>query len=207
VGALIFGTVADRYGRKWPMIINLCFFIVLELGTGFCQTLSQFLAVRSLYGIAMGGLFGPAAATALEDLPYDARGILSGLFEQGYATGYLLAAIFYRALVPTHGWRSLFWFGAGPPILIILFRWSLPETNAFQVHQAERIAKHQMSQEESDGTDVPKVSALRAFAREFRSAFTKNVSSTLYSLYCSSWADETRSVVLDHLYGGPHVRI
>jgi MFS transporter, SHS family, lactate transporter len=98
VGALIFGALSDRYGRKWPMIINLALFIVLELGSGFCNTLSEFLAVRSLYGIAMGGLFGPAAATALEDLPYDARGVLSGLFEQGYATGYLLASIFYRAV-------------------------------------------------------------------------------------------------------------
>lgn len=89
------------------------------------------------------GLFGPAAATALEDLPYEARGILSGLFEMGYATGYLLAAAFYRALVPTtsHGWRSLFWFGAGPPILIIAFRWYLPETNHFQVMKAEREAR------------------------------------------------------------------
>ena len=163
------------------MIACLGLFIVLELGTGFTQNLSQFLAVRSLYGIAMGGLFGPAAATALEDLPYDARGLLSGLFEQGYATGYLLASIFYRALVPTtkHGWRSIFWFGAAPPILIILFRWSLPETNGFQVHQAERIAKHQMTHEEADATNAPKASALRAFGREFRTAFAKNVSRML----------------------------
>ena len=135
VGALIFGTFSDRYGRKWPMIINLVFFIILELASGFTKNLSQFLGVRALYGIAMGGLFGPAASTALEDLPYEARGILSGLFEQGYATGYLLAALFYRALVPTtsHGWRSLFWFGAGPPIFIIIFRWYLPETNYFLV--------------------------------------------------------------------------
>ncbi|KAI1843746.1 hypothetical protein JX266_010005 [Neoarthrinium moseri] len=142
VGALIFGGLSDRYGRKWPMIINLGLFIVLELASGFAQNLSQFLAIRSLYGIAMGGLFGPAAATALEDMPYDARGILSGIYQQGYALGYLLAAIFYRALVPTttHGWRSLFWFGAGPPVFIIAFRWYLPETNTFQVMKAEREA-------------------------------------------------------------------
>jgi len=175
VGALIFGTVADRYGRRWPMIICLMLFVILELGTGFCNTLPQFLAVRSLYGIAMGGLFGPAAATALEDLPYEARGILSGLFEQGYAVGYLLAALFYRALVPTttHGWRSLFWFGAAPPILIIIYRWYLPETNAFQVHQAERIAKHQMSQDSLNHGDK-KTSALRAFGKEFKAAFANN---------------------------------
>ena len=65
------------------MIINLFLFIILELCSGFTHNLSQFLGVRALYGIAMGGLFGPAAATALEDLPYEARGLLSGLFEQG----------------------------------------------------------------------------------------------------------------------------
>lgn len=123
------------------------------------------------------GLFGPAAATALEDLPYEARGILSGLFEQGYATGYLLAALFYRALVPTtsHGWRSLFWFGAVPPIPIIIFRWYLPETNAFQVHQAERIAKHKISQDALSHGDQ-ETSALKAFGKEFKEAFAKNVS-------------------------------
>lgn len=98
VGAIVFGAVSDRYGRKWPMVVALVLFIILELASGFAQNLEQFLAIRSLYGIAMGGLFGPAAATALEDLPYDARGLLSGIFEQGYGTGYLLTSIFYRAV-------------------------------------------------------------------------------------------------------------
>lgn len=110
VGTLIFGSRSDRFGRKWPFIGNLCALVVLELATGFTRSLSQFLGVRALFGIAMGDLFGPAASTALEGLPYEARGIFSGLFEQVYSTGYLLAAIFSRALVPTnsHGWRSLF---------------------------------------------------------------------------------------------------
>jgi SHS family lactate transporter-like MFS transporter len=98
VGALVFGGLSDRYGRKWTMITNLFLFIIFELASGFAQSLPQFLGVRALYGIAMGGLYGPAAATALEDLPYDARGLLSGLYQQGYAIGYLLAAIFYRAV-------------------------------------------------------------------------------------------------------------
>ncbi|KAF2471895.1 MFS general substrate transporter [Lindgomyces ingoldianus] len=118
--------------------------VILELGTGFTHSLSEFLAVRALFKIAIGGIFGLAASTALEDLPYEARGILSGLFEQGYATGYLLAPIFYREIVPTttQGWRSLFWFGAGPPILIIAFLLCLPETNHFLVQQAERESRH-----------------------------------------------------------------
>jgi SHS family lactate transporter-like MFS transporter len=115
-------------------------FIVLELGTGFTQTYSQFLAVRALFGIAMGGLYGNAAATALEDCPEAARGLISGMLQQGYAFGYLLATAFARGLVNTtsHGWRPLFWFGAGPPVLIILFRLCLPETNTFRARQAIR---------------------------------------------------------------------
>lgn len=83
VGAIVFGIAADRYGRKWPFVVNNILFIILELATGFCNTYRQFLAVRSLYGIAMGGLYGNAAATALEDCPHEARGIISGMLQQG----------------------------------------------------------------------------------------------------------------------------
>lgn len=123
-----------------PFVINNILFIVLELGTGFCQTYQQFLAVRALFGIAMGGLYGNAAATALEDCPEAARGIISGMLQQGYAFGYLLATAFARGLVNTtpHGWRPLFWFGACPPVLIIIFRLCLPETNTFRARQAVR---------------------------------------------------------------------
>ena len=114
--------------------MNNLLFIVLELGTGFCQTYKQFLACRALFGIAMGGLYGNAAATALEDCPEEARGLISGMLQQGYAFGYLLATAFARGLVNTtpHGWRPLFWFGACPPVLIIIFRLCLPETAAFE---------------------------------------------------------------------------
>lgn len=88
----------------------------------------------------MGGLYGNAAATALEDLPEEARGLMSGVLQQGYAFGYLLATAFARGLVNTtpHGWRPLFWFGAGPPVLIIIFRLLLPETNVHQQRQSVR---------------------------------------------------------------------
>ncbi|KAF2127829.1 carboxylic acid transporter protein-like protein [Dothidotthia symphoricarpi CBS 119687] len=134
VGSITFGLAADRFGRKWPFVINNLLFIVLELGTGFCTTYNQFLGVRAMFGIAMGGLYGNAAATALEDCPEAARGIISGMLQQGYAFGYLLATVFARAFVNTvgHGWRPLFWFGAGPPVLIIIFRLCLPETQAYQ---------------------------------------------------------------------------
>lgn len=115
-------------------------FIVLELGTGFVSDYKSFLGVRALFGIAMGGLYGNAAATALEDCPPAARGIISGMLQQGYAFGYLLATAFARGLVNTtpHGWRPLFWFGACPPVLIIIFRLCLPETKAYQERAAMR---------------------------------------------------------------------
>jgi len=140
VGSIAFGLAADRYGRKWPFVVNNLLFIVLELGTGFCQTYKQFLACRALFGIAMGGLYGNAAATALEDCPEEARGLISGMLQQGYAFGYLLATAFARGLVNTtsHGWRPLFWFGACPPVLIIIFRLCLPETAAFNEREAVR---------------------------------------------------------------------
>ncbi|PHH68384.1 hypothetical protein CDD80_7554 [Ophiocordyceps camponoti-rufipedis] len=140
VGSILFGIAADRYGRKWPFIVNNIMFIVLELGTGFCTTYGQFMACRALFGVAMGGLYGNAAATALEDCPHEARGLMSGILQQGYAFGYLLCAAFARGLVNTtsHGWRPLFWFAACPPVLFILWRLALPETEAYQQRQRLR---------------------------------------------------------------------
>ncbi len=122
--------------------MNNILFIVLELGTGFCQNYKQFLACRALFGVAMGGLYGNAAATALEDCPSAARGLISGMLQQGYAFGYLLATVFARALVDTtpHGWRPLYWFGACPPVLIIAFRLCLPETQAYRDRDVVRHA-------------------------------------------------------------------
>lgn len=129
--------------------------------------------IRWFIGSRISGLFGPAAATALEDLSYDARGVLSGFFEMGYAIGYLLAAAFYRALVPTtsHGWRSLFWFGAAPPVLIIAFRLMLPETNYFQVMKAEREARLRKRHNEEDRV---RAEGFRAFLRDSGKALRQN---------------------------------
>jgi len=142
VGAAIFGILGDRYGRKYPYIANLVLLIVFELATGFVQTFNEFLAVRALFGIAMGGMYGNASATALEDAPIEARGLLSGMLQEGYALGNLLAAVFNLAITPNqpHGWRALFWFGAGPPVLLILWRLYLPETDAFKYIQEDRKA-------------------------------------------------------------------
>ncbi|KAF2722950.1 MFS transporter [Polychaeton citri CBS 116435] len=137
VGAISFGILADRYGRKWPFVVNMVLFIILELATGFVSTYKSFLGVRAIYGIAMGALYGNVAATALEDCPPRARGIISGMLQQGYAFGYLLAVVFARALVNTtsHGWRPLYWFGACPPVILIIWRLTMAETNTFLERQ------------------------------------------------------------------------
>jgi len=154
VGSIVFGILGDRYGRKWPLVINVLLFSVVEMATGFVQTYSQFIAVRCLFGIFMGGIVGNASATSIEDAPFEARGILSGLFLSGYAFGYLFATIFNLAFEnSTHGWRALFWFAAGPAVLIALFRAVLPETESFK--HAQKMRK------EGEGQD----SATRAFLK------------------------------------------
>jgi MFS family permease len=83
VGAAIFGIFADYFGRKYPLVINMWLLGALQIGTIYTQTFQQFLAVRALFGLAMGGVYGAAASMALESLPSDARGLMSGIFQQG----------------------------------------------------------------------------------------------------------------------------
>jgi len=140
VGAVIFGILSDRYGRKWPLVWNLLLCCALELGSGFAQTFQQFLAVRSLFGIAMGGVWGLATANALENLPVEVRGFASGIIQEGYAVGYLIAAVINLFLVPkVHvGWRALFFTAAGISAFAAFIRALLPESELFVRAKAAR---------------------------------------------------------------------
>jgi len=142
LGAVAFGIISDRYGRKWPLFWNMILVAIFSLGTGFVNTYSQFLAVRSLFGVAMGGVWGLAASTALENLPVEVRGLASGVVQQGYAVGYLIAAVVNLTLVPetSTGWRGLFWLGAGISVLSACIRALLPESAYFiRAKEAERL--------------------------------------------------------------------
>lgn len=112
---------------------NLLICSVLQLGSGFVQTFHQFLAVRSLFGIAMGGVWGLAASTALENLPVELRGLVSGIIQQGYAVGYLIAAVINLRLVPSvpQTWRTLFWTGSGISFFAACVRAVTPESELF----------------------------------------------------------------------------
>lgn len=106
---------------------------ILELGSGFVNDYNAFLGVRSLFGIAMGGIWGLAASTALENLPVEVRGLASGVLQQGYAVGYLLAAVINLFLVPkaAAGWRALFWTASGISLFAAGVRVLLPESEIF----------------------------------------------------------------------------
>src|SRR5205085_11898551 len=95
VGAFIFGLMADRYGRRLPLMIDLVFFSIIEVLSGLAPNYTTFLILRALFGIGMGGEWGVGASLAMEKVPPRLRGVLSGLLQEGYAVGYLLAAACY----------------------------------------------------------------------------------------------------------------
>lgn len=133
VGAVVFGILSDRFGRKWPLVVNLIFCCVIEIATSFVQTFEQFLAVRALFGVAMGGIWGLAASTALENLPVGLRGLGSGIVQQGYAAGYLFASVINITVVPrtSHSWRALFWTAACLSSSTAVLRALTPESAVF----------------------------------------------------------------------------
>ncbi|HVA95851.1 MAG TPA: MFS transporter [Candidatus Dormibacteraeota bacterium] len=136
VGALIFGLMTDRYGRRIPLMANVVFFSVVELACGFSPNFTFFLVMRALYGIGMGGEWGIGASLAMESVPARWRGILSGILQSGYSFGYLLAAIVARFVLPTWGWRPMFWLGGLPALLAFYISYHVPESEAWKQHRA-----------------------------------------------------------------------
>src|ERR1700741_900106 len=107
VGAFIFGLLGDRFGRRIPLMIDIIFYSLMELLTAFSPNYTVLLIFRALYGIGMGGEWGLGASLAMETLPTDARGLFSGILQQGYMFGYLFAALTYGIVYPVFGWRGL----------------------------------------------------------------------------------------------------
>src|SRR3989475_11504476 len=131
VGAFIFGLLGDRFGRRMPLMIDIVFYSLMELFTAFSPNYTWLLIFRALYGIGMGGEWGLGASLAMETLPTAARGLFSGILQQGYAFGYLLAALVYGIVFPFFGWRGLFVAGALPAFLVIYIRARVPESPAW----------------------------------------------------------------------------
>src|SRR5919204_1113037 len=111
VGAIIFGLLGDRFGRRIPLMIDIIFYSLMELLTAFSPNFTVLLIFRALYGIGMGGEWGLGASLAMETLPTEARGLFSGILQQGYAFGYLLAAVVYWIVFSFFCWGGLFFWG------------------------------------------------------------------------------------------------
>src|SRR5947209_3082243 len=141
VGALIFGILADRFGRRIPLMIDIICYSVIELLTAFSPNYVVFLILRGLFGIAMGGEWGLGASLAMEALPARARGLFSGILQQGYACGYLLAAIAYYLVFtffPYFSWRTMFVIGVLPALLVVFIRVGVPESQVW-THRQETL--------------------------------------------------------------------
>ncbi len=132
VGALIFGLLADRYGRRLPLMIDLVFYAVIEVLSGLAPTYRSFLVLRALFGIGMGGEWGVGASLAMEQVPPRWRGLLSGVLQEGYAVGYLLAACCYFLVFPRWGWRPMFWIGGLPALLALFVRFGVRESAVWE---------------------------------------------------------------------------
>jgi MFS transporter, SHS family, lactate transporter len=132
VGAFIFGLLADRYGRRLPLIIDLIFYSVVEVLSGLAPNYSTFMVLRALFGIGMGGEWGVGASLAMEKVPPRLRGVLSGVLQEGYAAGYLLAAVCYFFVFPRWGWRPMFFIGGLPALLAIFVRLHVKESEVWK---------------------------------------------------------------------------
>ena len=140
LGALLFGWMADRIGRRPTLIFNILAYSVLELACAFTPSLHVLLILRALFGIAMGGEWGVGAALAFETLPKDNRGFFSGLLQEGYSVGYLVAAAAFGLLFASIGWRGMFVFGAAPALLAGYIGWKVEESPAWQLGSGARAA-------------------------------------------------------------------
>src|SRR5207253_145926 len=136
LGAFIFGWLGDRFGRRLPLMIDIVFYSIVELLTAFAPNFGTFLLLRALFGIGMGGEWGLGASLAMESLPTQTRGLFSGILQQGYAFGYLLAALVYWSVFPIFGWRGLFIVGALPALLVIYIRAHVPESPVWERSRA-----------------------------------------------------------------------
>jgi MFS transporter, SHS family, lactate transporter len=142
VGAFIFGRLGDRWGRKPALMLDILCYSILGALAAFSPTLTVFLILRALFGIAMGGEWGLGSSLAMESIPPQARGLVSGILQCGYPTGFLLAAIAYGLLFGrtfgdyTVGWRAMFLLSVLPAFVVLFIRSGVPESPAFEASKA-----------------------------------------------------------------------
>jgi len=133
LGAFLFGRLADDYGRRPVLILNIICYSLFSFATAFAPSLNAFLIIRALFGVAMGGIWGIGASLAMETVQPKARGFVSGLLQSGYPSGYLVASLVFGGLYTHFGWQGLFMVGLIPGVLLALYIWLLvPESPSWK---------------------------------------------------------------------------
>src|SRR6202161_4574899 len=132
IGAFFFGLLADRYGRRLPLMIDLVFYSLIEVATAFAPGYRSFLFLRALFGIGMGGEWGVGASLTMEKVSPRFRGLISGILQQGYALGNLLAALCFFFLFDRWEWRSMFFLGVLPALLAIFVQKRVKESEVWE---------------------------------------------------------------------------
>ena len=136
-GAFVFGRLADKYGRRPILMLDILLFSVFELASAFAPSLTALLVLRTLFGFAMGGEWGLGASLTMEIIPEKSRGIVSGLLQEGYACGSLLAALLFGLLFDRIGWRGMFVVGCVPALLVVYIRMHVPESPVWEKIRAK----------------------------------------------------------------------
>lgn len=191
VGAAVFGFAGDKWGRKWPMVANMIILGLLQVATIYCKTFNEFLAVRSLFGLFMGGVYGNAVAMALENCPSDARGLMSGVLQQGYSFGYVLAACANLGVGgSTNSWKIVFWIAAGLSIGVGIIRCFFPESKQF-------IEKKALSEKSAH--------APSAFWKETKMMLKEQWKMCIYCIILMTWFNCKTHDVLLYLCGSVRI--
>lgn len=169
VGGLGAGMVADRRGRKLPLMLSILWFSLFALLSGFSTSYAMLFAFRALFGIGMGGVWAAGMPLALEHWPTRLRGLASGLLQGGWYWGYLLSALTFHYVYPlfsrfpdpfsdvaesTLGWRALFWFGVLPALLVLWIRSGVGESPVWLARQHHLRQAGQGSAKASDGVSL-----------------------------------------------------
>jgi len=185
IGAFVFGRLADRFGRKPTLVWNILAFSILEAASGFAPSLPSLLVLRFLFGIAMGGEWGIGSALTFETIPVRARGVVSGLLQAGYPSGYFVASIATYFFYDSFGWRYMFLLGIVPAILVFFIRMGVDESPAF-------IEKRIKKQEHS---------LVEVIAREWKLALYAIVLMTAFNFFSHGSQDAYANLFLKRQHG------
>jgi MFS transporter, SHS family, lactate transporter len=201
VGAFIFGWLGDKFGRRVPLMVDIIFYSVIELLTAFAPNFTVFLILRALFGIGMGGEWGLGASLAMESLPTEARGLFSGILQQGYAVGYLLAALVYWIVFPHFGWRGLFVAGAIPALLVIYIRAHVPESPVWLRDRSRQQVKLKMWVLFKQHGALFIYAALLMTAFNYMSHGTQDLYATYLQKQRGFNADQTSQIAIIYAFG------